>query len=283
MGEQSFLAHSHGRNASYAERIVGGLAGALDHALEAETFASRRGLLQALDPRTKLACLMALAVTAVSVHSLIVLVALLAFVCVVALGSRVPLRRLWKQVGLPVFLFTGPIALPAIFLVAGPAIAHLPVLGWPISRTGLRSAAFLLLRAQTSAGLCLLLILTTPWPHVLKAMRFFRMPVVLVVILGMTHRYAFTLLETAHRMIEARQVRTLGRLSPRERRRLAGESAGVLFARALAMSTDIHQAMIARGYRGEVRLIESFRFRKRDASAFATCAVVVAGALVFGR
>ena len=44
--------------------------------------------------------------------------------------------------------FTGLIALPAIFLTPGVALAHMPVVGWPITMQGLRIAAFLILRAK---------------------------------------------------------------------------------------------------------------------------------------
>ena len=66
---------------------------------------------------------------------------------------------------------------------------------------------------QAAASCALLLVLCTPWTHVLKALRLFGMPPVLIVILGMTHRYIFVLLRTAVAMIEARRARTVGRMT----------------------------------------------------------------------
>ena len=88
-----------------------------------------------------------------------------------------------------------------------------------------------MLRVETAATLALLLIYTTPWMHVLKALRVFRVPVVLVVILGMTCRYILLLLETAHEMFESRKSRTVGALDRGERRRMAISAAGVLLNR----------------------------------------------------
>ena len=74
---------------------------------------------------------------------------------------------------------------------------------------------FYLSRAETAATLSALLVLTTPWPWVLKALRTFRCPMVLVAILGMTYRYIFVILQTAFEMFESRKSRTVGVLEPR--------------------------------------------------------------------
>lgn len=278
MGEQSFVGgHRHG--GSYIDRLADGLQHALDHALEADDLSRRDGFLQKLDPRIKVAGLLGLIIVAVFVKSLLVLCGLFLGAIALALSSHVKLSRLFKQVWMSVLAFTGVIAAPAIFLVPGDVLARLPVLHWPITLQGLRSAAFLLGRSETAATLALLLILCTPWPHVLKALRVCRVPTILVVILGMTHRYIFILLQSASQMIEVRRSRLIGPLTPRDRRRLATASAGALLGKAFDMSTEVHLAMISRGYRGEVHLLDDFRTRPIDWAALAGFAVIAAAAL----
>ena len=68
----------------------------------------------------------------------------------------------------------------------------------------------LVARVETAATLSVLLILCTPWSHVLKALRVLRVPVVFVVILGMTYRYILLLLQSAHDMFESRRSRMVG-------------------------------------------------------------------------
>lgn len=277
MGEQSFVCGVRHRGGAI-ERLAGGIVHAIEHALAADDLTRRGGLLQSLDPRTKVAGLLALIVTAVTVRSLLVLAALFLVTIALALASSVPLARLARQAWLGVLLFTGMIALPALVLVPGDALFRLPLLGWPVTLQGARSAAFLLGRSEVAATFALLLILSTPWPHVLKALRIFRVPVVLVVILGMTHRYVFVFLQAASDMFEARRSRAIGRLAPKEARRLAVASAGMLLGKALTLSTDVHLAMIARGYRGEVRLLDDFRMTARDWAALAVTAAIIAAA-----
>lgn len=249
---------------------------ALTHAMEAEDLASRDGLLQSLDPRAKVAGALLMIIAATMLHSLIGLALLFAFAVILALASRIPLARLLKQVWLGVLAFTGVIALPSPFLVPGKVVATLPLLHWTITEQGLRSAAFLIGRAETAATFAALLVLTTSWPHVMKAMRSLGVPVAVVAVLGMTHRYIFVLMTTAAQMMEARRARQLGPLKPADQRRLIAGSAGVLMSKTLAIAGDVHMAMIARGYRGEVRLIDDFHFRARDGAALLLTALVPA-------
>jgi energy-coupling factor transporter transmembrane protein EcfT len=110
----------------------------------------------------------------------------------------------------------------------------------------------------------MLLILTTLWTRLLRAMRYFRAPVVVVAILGMTYRYMFLFLATARDMFESRESRMVGVLEPADRRRLAAASAGVLLGKTLQVSGEVHLAMQARGFRGEIRLLDELQMRPND-------------------
>jgi energy-coupling factor transporter transmembrane protein EcfT len=180
-------------------------------------------------------------------------------------------------------VFTGAIALPAIFITPGQVLYRLPLLGWPITAQGLRSAAYLIVRVETSATLAILLILCTPWTNVLKALRVLRVPVVFVVILGMTFRYIFLLLQTARDMFESRQSRMVGTLEAAERRRVAASSVGVLLSKTLNLSSDVYMAMQSRGFRGEVYTLDEFAMQGRDWLALALFLALAALAAWFGR
>ena len=241
-----------------------GFAQAMEHALDAEALGVRSGFLQSLDPRTKLVGFFSLILSGVLTHSLLVLVALFLLALILAYFSHVTLARLSKQVWVSVLLFTGVLAVPAMVLVPGHSIWLLPLLHWNVTLQGLRSAAFLIGRAETSATFALLLILTTPWTHVLKAMRSLGAPVVLVALLGMTHRYIFVMLQTAIQMFEARRSRIVSPMDGAQQRKMVAAAAGVLLNKTFQLSTDVHLAMLARGYRGEVHLMNEFHTRRRD-------------------
>jgi cobalt/nickel transport system permease protein len=201
---------------------------------------------------------------------------LLLLALVLGAFSAVPPGRIIRQVWLAVLAFTGLIALPAIFLVPGEPVLSLPG-GLDVTGQGLRSAAFLILRSEASATLTFLVIMTTPWPHVLKALRHLGVPRGAVMILGMTHRYVFILAQEASDMFEARRSRMVGRIAPSEARHMATGIAGALLERSLAMSTEIHLAMVARGYRGEVHLLDEPRFYRQDGVVLAAAALLALG------
>jgi len=200
-----------------------------------------------------------------------------------ALLSGVPIRTLATRAWLSALTFTGTIALPVIFITPGDAFLHLPLFGLTITAQGVSSAVYLISRVETTVTLSLLLVLCTLWTHVLKALRVLRVPVVFVVILGMTYRYIFVMLETARDMFEARQSRLVGRLTASESRRIAASSVGVLLSKSFYLNSEVYLAMQSRGFRGEAYSLDDFVMRPRDWLALAGFLLVAAFAFWLGR
>jgi cobalt/nickel transport system permease protein len=128
----------------------------------------------------------------------------------------------------------------------------------------------------------MLLVLCTPWTHVLKALRVLRVPIVLVVILGMTYRYILLMIGTAEEMFESRRSRMVGKLEAKEGRRLAIATVGVLLGKTMQLSGDVYLAMQSRGFRGEVYVLDDFEMRLRDWSWLAAFFALSAAAMWMG-
>lgn len=271
------------RRASFVERTIRGLAAAMERALYAEELAKVDGLLQRLDPRVKVVGMLSLVVATALARNIQVILGLFCVAIVLALLSRVPIRTLATRVWIGALLFTGTLALPAIFITPGLAIYRLPLLNWPITAQGLGAATYLITRVETATTFSLLLILCTPWAQVLKALRVLRVPVVFVVILGMTYRYIFLMLQTAQDMFESRQSRMVGRLSGADQRRLAGASVGVLLSKSIQLSGDVYLAMLSRGFRGEIYTLDDFQMQARDWIALIGLLAIAVLAFWLGR
>jgi cobalt ECF transporter T component CbiQ len=256
-----------GRN--FVEKTIDGLLVSMQEAVMAEEIARSNGLLQRIDPRVKLLGLVSLVVASVAVHRLTVLLALFAIGVLFAAFSRISPLFLLKRIWMPVLAFTGVLALPALFTVNGESIGRLPVFGWAVTFPGLMSALLLIARAEAAGTFSLLLVLCTPWNQLLRALRFYKIPAVAIVILQMTHRYVFLLVETAHNMLEARRARLVGYLDGSEQRHLMAATAGVLLDKTFHLGREVHCAMQARGFRGEVYLLDEHRIRSRDAAFLA--------------
>jgi len=122
----------------------------------------------------------------------------------------------------------------------------------------------LFLRVTDSLSFGVLLILTTPWASILVALRWFRIPSLLVDILGMTYRYIFLLLHSTNSMFLARRSRTIGSLSSAENRKWLFTALAATMAKSQNLSEEVYLAMLSRGYQGEVRVLNDLRLKRRD-------------------
>jgi len=264
---------------SFLESTLQGFARAVSKALQSEQAATQPGLLQQLDPRVRVLGILTLVVSVVLCRHPQAIAATFLIAVVLAIASRVSLTSLAKRVWLVVLGFSGVIAVPALFLTPGEPLFTAPTLHLTISVQGLRTAVLLVLRVETAATLTTVLVLSTAWTHILKALRSLHLPAEVVTMLAMTHRYVFLLIETANQMFESRQSRTVGVLTGTARRRMTTRTAGVLLSKSIELSQEVYLAMLSRGFRGDVRLLTDFRFRPRDylglTAFFLTACVVV--------
>lgn len=259
------------RTRGFFEKTLGDITGALEQTLFAEEIARQHGLLQSLDPRAKLVGALALLMAISASQNLLVIGALYLLTLPVAAASRVPMGFYLKRVWVFMPFFTGVVALPALFspFTPGTPLVTLIDLASPrvylaITVPGVVTAAFLLLRVGASVSIGVLLILTTRWATLLKALRVLRMPQAFVLILGMTYRYIYVLLHAANNLFLARQSRVVGRVSGAEDRRWLAASIGTLFGKAYALSDDVYLAMQSRGFRGETQVLETPTWRGAD-------------------
>jgi cobalt/nickel transport system permease protein len=257
------LHHFSGWRKGFLQRTLAELSALLELSAVADDAARKHGLLQCLDARVKLAAAVLLIVAATASRRWEVICAVMAAGVLLAALSSLPMGRI-ARVWMSAMLFTGAIALPALVLTPGEVIARLPFTNWPITTQGLKSAGFLIGRVLATTTICSALMLSTPWNHLLKAMRVFRLPVVAVVLIGTTYRYIFLFVQLAMDMMESKRSRVAGPLPSLDRRRMAIASAGVLMSKAFELNSEVHLAMQARGYRHEIFLMEELSMRTRD-------------------
>ncbi len=221
------------------------------------------GLLQGLDPRVKVATFVLFIVMVGLARSLSILAIIFVLILALTYLSKVPLGFFLKRVVIFIPIFTAVIALPALFITPGQPLMSLGG-RVVITEQGTRAAGLLVLRVMDSLSFGMLLILSTQWTNLLVALRWLRMPSLLVAIVGMTYRYIFLLLHTANAMFLARRSRTIRSFSGGENRRWLVRTLAATMARSQHLSEEVYLAMLSRGYQGEVYALNDLSLKRRD-------------------
>lgn len=192
-----------------------------------------------------------------------------------AVAARLPLGYLLKRL-LVVLPFVLVVVVFVPFFTEGPPAVRLRVAGLELVMTkpGLLTAADVLVRALLSAFALMVLVSTTRFDHLLRALEDFRAPRALLLILSFLYRYLFLLIEQAQQMKRARDARTVGP-ARRPQLRAAAGIVGVLFLRTYERAERVYEAMLARGFTGEVRTLRPLRFGPADLAALALGWVLV--------
>lgn len=141
------------------------------------------------------------------------------------------------------------------------------------------SFASILVKFALTISAALLLIATTSFPGVCRALRRLGFPALFVSQLLFLYRYLFVLMEEAMRVVRARDMRSFGRRGAGVR--VFVRIVGTLFLRTVERAERIYGAMLARGFRGEVPTMRREALRPSDAafvlaacSFFALCRLV---------
>lgn len=275
------------KKGSYVERTLNTGAGLLRQVMFSDDVAAQGGLLQRLDPRMKFVSLIVLLVAAGLAHNIPTLLALYAITLALATASALPLGFFVKRVWLFVPIFTGIVVLPATLSVVTDGHVILTLWHWHghpegFTSQGLTSAALVVSRVAVSISLVVLLTLTTPWVRLLAALRAVGVPKIFILIIGMAYRYIFLLLGAVTDMYQARKSRTIGATAHnKEAREFLGATGGALFGKAHQLSEEVHQAMTARGYRGDAKSLQRFTLTRADVLA-AVCCLALAVATLTG-
>ncbi len=276
------------RKGSYIEKTLTNGADLLRQVMFSDDTSAQHGLLQRIDPRVKIVTLFGLLLFGASLHTVTALIVLYAATLVLASGSALPIGFFIKRVWLFVPIFTGIVLIPATLSVVTGGDVIVTLWHWHgaaegITRQGLMSALLVVARVASSISVVVLLTLTTPWTRLLAALRTLGVPRMFILIIGMAYRYLFLLLATVTDMYQARKARTVGaEKHDKHARRFVFATAGAMLGKAMAMSEEVHQAMVARGYRGDVKVLAHPRPSRSDLY-FAIAVAVFGVALLVGE
>ncbi len=161
-------------------------------------------------------------------------------------------------------------AVTLLFTIPGESLLTLPILGIDISVEGAIRFASIVTRSWISVQAAILLIILTKVADLMWGLQGLHTPAILVSVAGFTYRYLDVLRSEASRLRTARQARSATLSAGRGggtllwRARVTGWMVGSLMIRSMERSERIYNAMLARGYTGEVKTLTRFELRSRD-------------------
>ncbi|MFW5947916.1 MAG: cobalt ECF transporter T component CbiQ [Gemmatimonadota bacterium] len=163
-------------------------------------------------------------------------------------AARIPARTFAIRLAAPlafVVLVSGAV----LVLAPGETLMRLgPV---RITDTGLLRFGSVLGRAAVALGAAVVLVSTTPFDELVRALRTLRLPEAVTTALALAYRYLYILNDEIERMRRAARSRNAGEGATSRRRLMMGIT-GAALHRSFARSERLHQAMLARGYTGEM-------------------------------
>lgn len=260
----------------FTSKTLSEIVGYIRDAVFSEEYANYSGLLQRIDTRIKFIVFLLLISSVIFARGIHTLLVFFLLSLILASLSRIPLRFYLPRVLVFIPVFTGIIAIPYIFNIFQPhdgtalIVLHefhrtidLPLLR-PFSRIeitkeGVFWASVFLTRVTASVSFAILLMITTKWSDLVKALHTLRFPKVFVLIMSMAYRYIFLLLDLISNMLLSRKSRTVGREPAVKSWKLNAGIIGALFIKSYEMSENVYLAMLSRGFDGAVRISEDKR------------------------
>ncbi|MDD5019780.1 MAG: cobalt ECF transporter T component CbiQ [Candidatus Omnitrophica bacterium] len=148
--------------------------------------------------------------------------------------------------------------LPFVFLTGWSMFAASARPAWPLLAVTMIKAAYVLVAV-------FLMVATTPFPRLLRAMEWLKVPSVMVRMFAFLYRYIYLILDEFMKMRQAQMSRTV-RAEPAPGRRVKVFSSilGHLFVRSYEKGERVYLAMCARGYDGTVRILSQIEATPAD-------------------
>lgn len=174
-------------------------------------------------------------------------------VVAIAAAARIPATVFAVRLA-PPFAFVLLVSCAVLVLAPGAPIARVgPV---AVTDAGLLRFGSILGRAAVALGAAVILVGTTPFDELVRALRALRVPATVTTALGLAYRFLYILNDEVERLRRAARSRNAAAGAASRRRLLVGITSAAL-SRSFDRSERLHQAMLARGFTGRMPVLRS--------------------------
>jgi cobalt ECF transporter T component CbiQ len=265
--------------APFLERGIGHLAGVIRNGYAQWEFSSQNGFFQRIDARVKVLFLLFFILIVSLKRDVLPETCICFFVFVLTLFSRLSILKVYRRVLLLGFVFGFLVALPSAFNVITRGEIILPIVRLPksynfwiyyiptdigLTREGIYGVAMLTLRVINSLSLSFLVLYTTPFQEIIRALKVLKVPDSFLIIITLCYKYIFIFSKTVEDMHLAKKSRIVRELNHAEAREWIAGRMAFIFRKARLRCEEVFKAMIGRGFSDSIKFYGFTKMRMAD-------------------
>ena len=227
-----------------------------------DAYASLNSPIHSFDPRAKIITFLVLIFSFAFLESIPAAASAVAFSLFLLLLSRLPLDFVFSRIKMPMAFIISILVIMA-FTVGGKDLFS--IFGLHVSYEGVRLGTLIVLRATASLFLALLMLGTSRFEVILKALYMLKVPGILVQMLMFTYRYIFVFIDEFRNMknaMESKGFQIKG--NSRHALSILGNAVGMLLVKSYERGDRVYRSMVARGYTGNPRILTKFEMKSSD-------------------
>jgi cobalt/nickel transport system permease protein len=259
--------------------------------LQAE-HASRKSLIQNLNPHIKLIALIYMAIIISIVHNLYNQLYITGFILVLFIIARLRITEIFRKIFILSVIFGFIVVIPAslniitqgdilftLFRISKPLdlwIIRIPMeVG--LTDNGIRVVGLFFMRVLNSISFAMLIVYTTSFPAFVKSFKVIGVPDTFLMVISLTYKYIFILSRTIEETYFALKSRLSGNIKRNSIRDLVGGRVFFIFRRSRIIYEGTYYAMVSRGYNGKIILASQNRLNHKD---FISLVVILAFGII---
>ena len=277
----------------FLERGIDHLARMIKNGYIQWEFSTQNGFFQRIDARVKVLFLLFFILIVSLKRDVLPETCIWIFVFVLALFSRLSILKVYRSVLFLGFLFGFLVALPSAFNVITKGEVVIPFLKLPrsydfwiyhipaevgMTRDGIHTVAMLSLRVINSLSLSFLVLYTTPFHEIIRALKILKVPDSFLVIITLCYKYIFIFSKTVEDMHLAKKCRIVRESTPAEAREWITGRMAFVFRKARLRCEEVFKAMLGRGFSDSIKF---HGFRKMGFSDWCSAILLFCAGVLF--
>lgn len=272
---------------AFLDRTVLKSAKAVKSIYQLEGSSRSENFFRKINPHVKLISLIFFIVVISIANSLDAQIATTVFIFLLFILAQLRIWDVYRKILLLAFIFGFIVVLPASLNVITPgkiifniykfnAPLHFWIYNIPvdigITDNGITVVSLIFLRVLNSVSFALLIVFTTSFPSFIKAFKLIGVPDTFLMVISLAHKYIFILSRTIEETYSALKSRLTGNIGNNSIRKLVGGRIFFIYKRSQIIYEGTYNAMVSRGYQGQLKLSVQNHFSYRDILSLAVLA-----------